>query len=295
MKVKELFSREKKFFSFEFFPPKTQKGRENLFRAFEELREISPDFVSVTYGALGTTQEKSLETLDEIYKIHGRHAFAIMAHYTCIGASKEKVDSFLSEIHRLGVENILALRGDPPEGMEIDEVLRNSPFPHAVDLVRYIKKKTDKFCIGVAGYPEGHSECPSRQTDLEFLKLKVNAGADFIITQLFFNNKDFFDFERQARDMGIQVPIIPGIMPIENFNQIIKITSMCGAKIPDEIRNIFQDSKATDNDKRQRGIEYTVKQCKELLANGVPGIHFYTLNKSSATREIFRNLGVKRV
>ncbi len=287
MKVKDILNNEKKVFSFEFFPPKTDKGAANLYSALSELKELHPDYVSVTYGALGSTQEKSLNV---IRKIHGDLGVEVMAHYTCIGGSEEKVDAFLEEIIPIGVENILALRGDAPEGMSLQDALGNSPFHYAIDLVKYIKKKTDRFSIGVAGYPEKHPEAKTMEEDIQYLKAKVDAGADFIVTQLFFNNADFFSFRDQAEKAGITVPIIPGIMPLENFKQIEKITSMCGAKVPDDLKAYLTDRAISDEDKITYGVSYTTKQCQELLAGGVKGIHFYTLNKSSATREIFRNL-----
>ncbi|MBU1864170.1 MAG: methylenetetrahydrofolate reductase [NAD(P)H] [Candidatus Omnitrophica bacterium] len=287
MKIKELFTKEKKVFSFEFFPPKTEKGEKNLFRAIRELQDLQPDFVSVTYGALGTTQDKSLEIVKHIQTDMGLN---VMAHYTCIGATEEKVDAFLKSLETLRVENILALRGDSPQGMSVEEAFQNSPFRHAIDLVRYIKKKAPHFSIGVAGYPEGHIECTSKEKSLRHLKEKVDAGADCVVTQLFFNNEDFFSFRMHAEKIGICVPIIPGIMPIENFRQLEKITALCGSRIPRELRDYFNRTDISDDDKKKFGIEHTTAQCRELLSKDIPGLHFYTLNKSSATREIFEKL-----
>lgn len=288
MKNKSLLNSKSKVYSFEFFPPKTEKGEASLFKAVKELKALGPDYVSVTYGALGSNQDKSLGLVNRIQNEIGME---VMSHYTCIGATEERVDSFLKELSSLGVENILALRGDAPAGMDIKEALEESPFDYAVDLVRYIRKKTDdKFSIGVAGYPEGHPECESREDDLLRLKQKVDAGADFIVTQLFFDNRDFYEFKEKAQKIGIDVPIIAGIMPIENYKQIQKITSLCGSKIPDEIKDMFSRDDISEDDKLKFGIDYTTRQCQDLLANGVHGMHFYTLNKSASTREIFKSL-----
>ena len=288
MKNKTLLNSKEKVFSFEFFPPKNEKGEENLFIAIEELKKLSPDYVSVTYGALGSSQDKSLSITR---KIQNEIGLNVMAHYTCIGATHEKVDAFLKDLEDAGVVNILALRGDAPHGMDISEALKESPFNYATDLVRYIREKTgEKFSIGVAGYPERHPECSNFDEDLKHLKEKVDAGADFIVTQLFFDNKDFFTFKEKAEESGINVPIIPGIIPIENYNQIQKITSLCGAKVPEVIKENFSDETLSEEDKLAFGLDYTTKQCEELLDAGVRGIHFYTLNKSVSTREIFTRL-----
>jgi methylenetetrahydrofolate reductase (NADPH) len=294
MKISDILQTSKKTFSFEFFPPKTKEGEGNLIKAVYELRELSPNFVSVTYGALGTTQEKSL---DMIRRIHGLHPSLVMAHYTCIGATEEKVDQFLDELrYPPCTDNILALRGDAPQGATIGDVLRHSPFKHAVDLVRYIRKKQkDSFSIGVAGYPEGHPECVSKEKDLDYLKEKVDVGADFIITQLFFDNNDFYRFVDNARKHGITKPIIAGIMPIENYKQIEKITSMGPVNIPASLKKYLQRTDVTEEEKRAFAISFTTKQCQELLRRGVNGLHFYTLNKSTATREIFKNIAHKNI
>lgn len=288
MKISELFKKDEGVYSFEFFPPKTEKGRENLLQAVNELKPLNPDFVSVTYGALGSSQEKSLELIETI---HNKMDLNVMAHYTCIGATQEKVDDFLMHLEKMGIENILALRGDVPEGADRDEVLGNTEFSYGVDLVRYIRKKTDRFSVGVAGYPQSHPECHGdMKKDLEFLLRKVDAGADFVVTQLFFDNDCFLRFRDAAYKIGVRVPIIPGIMPIEQYKQIEKITSMSGVPIPDEVKNIFENEAMSEEEKKRVSIAYTTKQCQKLLREGVRGIHFYTLNKSNATRQIFKKL-----
>lgn len=288
MKIKDVFAnRQKPVFSFEFFPPKTEAGKEKLLQAIEELKELGPDYVSVTYGALGSTQDKSLDIVRIIQQDIG---LEVMAHYTCIGATKEKVEQFLGMLASFGVENILALRGDAPEGTDIASALADSPFNYACDLVSFIAAESGQFSLGVAGYPEVHPACGDKEQDLLHLKQKVDAGADFVVTQLFFDNADFFDFKKRAEEIGITVPIIPGIMPIENIKQIEKITSLCGAKVPVELKELFARDDISEEEKTAQGVAYTTKQCRELLAAGVRGLHFYTLNKSTATREIFKKL-----
>lgn len=290
MKIRDILNEKEKVFSFEFFPPKTAEGEEKLFAAISDLKSLGPDFVSVTYGALGTSQEKSLAI---IKRIHDEIKLEVMAHYTCVGGTKEGVNDFLKQLTEIGIENILALRGDPPAGQKIAEALDASPFHYAADLAEFIKASEYDFSLGVAGYPEGHPECSSMELDLANLKRKVDVGADFIVTQLFFDNHDYYMFCERAHVRGIRVPIIPGIMPLENFKQIEKLTAMCGTTIPQELRMRFTDPTLSDEDKVKFGIDFTTKQCEDLLAKGAKGLHFYTLNKSSATREIFKRLHAK--
>jgi methylenetetrahydrofolate reductase (NADPH) len=290
MKIKDILNQRDKVFSFEFFPPKTEAGETSLFNAISELKKLSPDFVSVTYGAFGSSQDKSLEI---IKRIHEDIKLEVMAHYTCIGASQEKVKVFLEQLRAIGVRNVLALRGDAPLGTDIRSVLRGAPFKYACDLTDFIHSGSHDFSIGVAGYPEGHPESLNIEADILNLKRKVDSGADFVITQVFFSNDYFYKFRDTAESKGIKVPIIPGIMPIENFKQIEKIISMCGSTIPQELRSFFTDDTKSEEEKHAFGIDFTTRQCQDLLKKGAKGIHFYTLNKSSATREIFERLHVK--
>jgi methylenetetrahydrofolate reductase (NADPH) len=211
-----------------------------------------------------------------------------MAHITCIGSTKEEIDNILKEFKENGIENVLALRGDPPQGEEIF-IPREGGFRYANELVEFIKEKYD-FCIGVAGHPEGHVECPTLEEDLENLKRKVDAGGDFIVTQLFFDNRFYFDFVERARKIGITVPIIPGIMPILNLGQVKRFTEMCGSSIPDKLLQKLESVKEDNAAVEAFGIEHALKQCQGLLDNGAPGIHFYTLNRSKATQQILENL-----
>ncbi len=274
-------------FSFEFFPPKTAEGEKNLYKTIEVLRKHHPSFVSVTYGAGGSTRHKTVEIVSRIRNVIGIEA---VAHLTCVGSPRTEVFAVLDRLRHEGIENVLALRGDPPQG-ESDFKPHPDGFSHADEMVAAIRGRYD-FTIGVAGYPEGHVECRDRRVDLERLKFKVGAGADFVITQLFFDNRDYFDFVTRARGIGITVPIIPGIMPVTNYAQIQKFTKMCGAHLPDgmihELEKIHTDAQKVQS----FGIDCAVRQCQDLLDRGAPGIHFYTLNKSPSSRAIFSRLKI---
>lgn len=285
MKITEILKRGDLFFSFEFFPPKTEEAMAQLFETLKEVKELKPGYISVTYGAGGGTRDKTLDVVKRAKREIGLEA---MAHLTCVGHSRQEIKSILDELEDSEIENVIALRGDPPQG-ETKFTPRPGGFGYASELTAFIRSHY-RFCIAVAGYPEGHIESPDKETDWEHLRQKVAAGADFIITQLFFDNRDFFAFEQRMREKGVTVPIIPGIMPITDYNQILRFTRICGARIPEdvvkELETIQQDVEAV----QQYGIQHATRQCKELIAHGVPGIHFYTLNKSKATRQIIRNL-----
>jgi len=286
MLIKDLLNNKQTHFSFEYFPPKKQEQEESFFQTVEELNVFKPLFASVTYGAMGSNQEKSLRFVDHI---QNTIKIETLAHFTCIGTTKENIDFFLEHLKKSGIYNILALRGDIPEGVKKDEVLQD--FTYASDLVKYIKQKEkNRFSIGVAGYPEGHKETPDKKLYLEYLKRKVDEGADYIITQLFFENKFFFDFCNDARKAGINVPILPGIMPISNFKMIETITKMCGAKIPNSIIDFFSQQDISREDIDKFALENTFKQCKELVDNGFRHIHFCTLNKSSVVKDVCKLL-----
>ncbi|MGH7828729.1 MAG: methylenetetrahydrofolate reductase [NAD(P)H], partial [Candidatus Binatia bacterium] len=267
MKIRDLFGKARPVFSFEFFPPKDDTGVESLFETVKSLKELSPSFVSVTYGAGGSTRRKTVEITKRIKQNIGIEA---MAHLTCVGHSQDEIAAVLDEIEAAGVENVIALRGDPPRG-ETNFVPHPEGFRHANELVSFIRTRKN-FCLAVAGYPEGHPEAPSKEIDLANLKRKVDSGADFIITQLFFDNRDYFDFVARARNAGISLPIVPGIMPITDVAQIKRFTQMCGAKIPPallgELETLADDKAAVVN----AGIRYATKQCEELLRKGAPGI-----------------------
>ena len=286
MKIIDILSRSTRpIFSFEFFPPKTEEGRTELFEALKKVKTLNPGYISVTYGAGGGTRDKTIEIVEQAKNILGLES---MAHLTCVGHSKEEIKKILDELETSGIENVVALRGDPPKG---ETSFKPNPggFKYASELTEFIRASYS-FCIAVAGYPEGHVESPNKETDWDYLSQKVKAGADFIITQLFFENHYFFTFEKRMREKGVTVPIIPGIMPITNFHQILRFTQMCGAKIPEKIITDLQPIQDNIVEVQRYGIEYATSQCKELIAHGVPGIHFYTLNKSHASQEIIRRL-----
>ncbi len=285
MKISRKFETEPRTFSFEFFPPKTAEAVEILFRTALRLRALGPSFVSVTYGAGGSTRR---HTIDLTSRFKDELGLTAMAHLTCVGHSRTELVETLNELKSRGIENLMLLRGDPPAGQS-SFVPTLDGFSNAYQLI-HLARSMEDFCIGCAGYPEGHQECPDKQADLEHLKLKVDSGADFVITQLFFENQDYFDFVERARRIGIGCRIIPGIMPVLSWPQIQRIARMCGAAIPPALA---RDLEAIGTDKaaaERIGTQHAIRQCEELLTRGAPGIHFYTLNQSRATEEIFRHL-----
>jgi methylenetetrahydrofolate reductase (NADPH) len=285
LQITEILKRRRPIFSLEFFPPKSPEELAALYSTLAEVKSLAPGFISVTYGAGGGTRDKTLEIAERAKSAIGLES---AAHITCVGHSKGQIGETLDELASSGIENVLALRGDPPKG-ESHFVPHPDGFRHASELTSFIHESYP-FCIAVAGYPEGHIEAPDRKTDWTHLEEKVRAGADLIITQLFFENSHFFKFEANMRERGVNIPIVPGIMPITNFHQLLRITRFCGASIPDEVIHDLGAIQHDPNAVEHYGIEYAAKQCRGLLAHGVPGIHFYTLNKSKATREIIRTL-----
>lgn len=273
----------KPIISFEIFPPQTQKGFDNLQFELSLLTTLAPDFITVTYGAMGTTRER---TLDIASLIKNNFGIESACHLTCVGSTKNELDAMLQKIQDAGVRNIVALRGDPPQG-ESNFVAPKDGFSYGNQLVEHIRNfeksigQQNRFGLAVAGYPEKHIEATEMDVDLANLKRKVDAGADIIITQLFFDNDYYFNFVRRVREIGITVPIIPGIMPVLSAKQIKRITSMCGTTIPETLRNRLDAAANDDNKARDIGIEQCIEQSKELLNRGVPGIHFYVLNKST--------------
>lgn len=292
MKITEFYKTQKYTISFEFFPPKTTESEAKLFEAVAQLVPLKPSFVSVTYGAMGTTRDNTLRIVTRIKKESGIEA---AAHVTCVGHTRDEIETVLGELESNGVENMVALRGDPPKGETEFKPVPNG-FRYASELVRYIRSHprfSKAFALAVAGYPETHIECRDKVKDLEHLKQKVEAGADAIITQLFFDNRDYFDFVGRARKAGIKIPIVPGIMPVTHGPQIQRFASMCGAKIPREMEETIVKFGEDQKSVEAYGIEYATRQCRELLNDGAPGIHFYTLNKSHATRTIYENLDLR--
>ena len=273
--------------SFEFFPPKTAEGDRNLLeKHIPALAQARPDFCSVTYGAGGGTRDKTLMIVERIQR---EHRLTALAHLTCVNHTQEEVRGVLEKIRALGCKNILALRGDPPGGGEFQKT--PGGFEFASELVQFIRGHND-FSIGVAGFPEGHiANKKGKLDDWERLKSKVEAGADFVLTQLFFDNADFFEFrDFLGGRLGVRVPLVPGIVPILSGTQITKFTQLCGARIPSPLRKKLDELGDDDEASAEYGIEYATAQCEELLRAGVPGLHFYTLNKSRSTVEVLKNL-----
>lgn len=286
MRIDEVIGLGKPSLSFEFFPPKTEAGFAQLFQTVNELKPVQPTYVSVTYGAGGSTRKNTVQLVE---RIQNEAKIRSMAHLTCVGHTAQEIGQVLDELWNAGIRNVLALRGDPQAG-QTQFVATEGGFAYADELVKFARGH-HPFCIGVAGYPEGHPQCLNKTRDLEHLKRKVDNGGCFVITQLFFDNTDFYQFRDSARASGIRVPIIAGIMPILNVAQIKRFVSMCGAKIPQpllvKLENLEKDPEAVYS----AGVDYAIRQCQELLDNGVDGLHFYTLNKSKATVQICKTLG----
>lgn len=289
MRIDQILGKGLPAVSFEFFPPKTDAGFQQLFQTIEELKPIQPSYVSVTYGAGGSTRQKTVELVERIQR---EAKIRAMAHLTCVGHTAEQIGGILDDIWNAGIRNVLALRGDPPAGQS-QFIATEGGFAYANELVSYVRGRND-FCIAAAGYPEGHPQCLNRTRDMEHLKRKVDNGANFVVTQLFFDNAEFYRFRDEARAMGIKVPIIAGIMPITNVSQIKRFISMCGAKIPHRLLTKLEAIEPSGPDAvHQMGVDYAAMQCRDLLFNDVDGLHFYTLNKSKATVEVCKQLDVK--
>lgn len=281
MRISEALATQRPFFSFEFFPPRTDEAHAHLLETARTLRDLRPAFVSVTYGAGGSTRARTVEVSKQIQNSVGIN---VMAHVTCAGSSRAEIRGLLNDLEAAGIENVLALRGDPPAGSISFETPAGG-FAHAGDLIAMLERNYH-FCIGAACYPEKHVEAASSEEDLAYLKRKADAGAEFLITQLFFDNDKYFEFADRARALGITVPILPGIMPITNFEQISRFTAMCGATIPPKLLAELQVRRDEPKAVEELGVAYAALQCTDLLRRGAPGIHFYTLNKSPATRAI---------
>ena len=289
MRIDEILASGRPAFSFEFFPPKTQAGERNLYAALSELRTLDPSFVSVTYGAGGSTREKTIEIVKRIREEYGLEA---MAHFTCVGATVSQLQATLDEMEQAGIDNVLALRGDPPAGQEHWSKTEGG-LEYSRELVELIGNGYP-FAIGAACFPETHIHAESPQADLDHLSEKVLAGVDFLITQLFFDNAVYFAFVDRARAMGIEVPIIPGVMPITHAGQVERMASMCGASIPAGLHRELHARAENPEAVLDFGVAYATLQCAELLAGGAPGVHFYTLNRSPATRAILSALKLSR-
>jgi methylenetetrahydrofolate reductase (NADPH) len=281
MRIRELFGHGRPVFSFEFFPPKTDEAAQALLGSVRDLAEmLAPDFVSVTYGAGGSTRGRTIELVSRMQSELG---LTTMAHLTCVGHTRDELAAILTRLASRGIKNVLALRGDTPGGGRFEAT--PGGFAHASELAAFVKER-GRFCVGGACYPEKHPEAPSAEDDLRWAGHKVESGAEFLITQLFFDNEDYFRFVERAREAGIEVPIVPGIMPITSVSQIERFTQMCGARIPDELRARLKRYEEDPSVVMAIGIEHAIRQARRLLEAGAPGVHFYTLNKSHATRSI---------
>jgi len=289
VKISKLYGQGRPIFSFEFFPPKTDKAAQGLMQTVRDLRELyAPDFVSVTYGAGGTTRGRTIELVS---RIQSELSTTAMAHLTCVGHSKAELTDLFKRFESRGISNVLALRGDAPDP-EQGFVPAEDGFAHASELAEFIRANS-KLCVGGACYPEKHPESASAEDDMRWTRHKVDQGVGFLITQLFFDNESYFGFVDRARDAGISVPIIPGIMPITNVKQIERFTKMCGAKIPEALNERMQRFAEDAPSVMAIGIEHAIRQCRSLLDAGAPGVHFYTLNKSHATRSVLA--AIKRI
>ncbi len=287
MKIGDYLRQGKFSVSFEFFPPKTSEGEEELFQTIKSLQQLNPTFVSVTYGAGGSTRDRTRRVVE---RIHKETNLTVMAHLTCIAHTKEDLYDILKGYAQIGIENILALRGDLPANMP-DFKPPEGACKHGSELVRFIRENFGKtFSIGVASYPEGHPESPNMEWEIRYFKQKVEAGANFSITQMFFDNSYFYRFLELCQRAGIDIPIIPGIMPITNFRQIQKFASMCGAEIPQSLVERLEPYADNPEETLKIGVEFAIEQCLDLLENSVQGLHFYTLNKSKATLLVYEGI-----
>ena len=288
MKVVDLFGGDDPVISFEFFPPKTEEGVDALYETVKALRPCRPSFVSVTYGAGGSTRDR---TLDLVARIQRELGITTMAHLTCVGSTKDEIRQTLQRLHDSGIRNVLALRGDPPKGQEEFEAT-DGGFQYASELVAFIRELGLDFCVGAACYPEGHVESDDLEADLAHLVTKVDAGADFLVSQLFFDNADYRAFVSRARSAGVQAPIVPGLMPVTNAAQVQRFTKMCGSRIPQELYRRLRIVESDPAAVVATGVQWAVDQGRELLEHGAPGLHFYTLNRSSATLAVHAALGL---
>ncbi len=284
-KITELFRLKQQTFSFELFPPKTDQGFEKLKETMGELCALKPDFISCTYGAGGGNRDKTFDIVEMLQK---KHHTPGVAHLTCVLNTKDQIKSILTDVKARGIQNILALRGDPPQESPNWQPGPDN-FKYSSELCAFIRKTFgDHFGIGVAGFPEGHLLCKDRDQDTKYLKLKIDSGADFVITQLFFNNQDYFDYIARLSKLNVKARILPGILPITDYPALVRFSALCGATLTDEIKKTFEPIKDDKIATLEAGIKFAVDQCQELLSKGAPGIHFYCLNKVSPTNRILK-------
>lgn len=290
MKLSAAYGPGKFGLSFELFPPKTPQGVANLFQHVARLVEFRPSFITCTYGAGGSTQGTTLEIVS---RVHREFNLPVATHLTCVGSTADQLREYLRSARKQNVENVVALRGDPPKG---DTAFRavGGGFSNANELVALVRSEFPDLGIAVAGYPEKHQEAPSLDVDLANLKRKVDAGADIVLTQLFYNNDDFFRFRDRCHALGINLPIVPGLLPVTNFAQIQRITSLCGAQLPPEFVRQLEAAGDAANEQFKIGVEFATQQSQALIDAGVPGIHYYVLNRSEATAEVLENVRLRK-
>jgi methylenetetrahydrofolate reductase (NADPH) len=282
MRLRTFFGTDRLGLSFELFPPKTAEGERSLFRHVAQLMELRPGFITCTYGAGGSTRDKTLEIVDRVKQKHG---LPVATHLTCVGSTVEQLRVILAEAQRRGIDYVVALRGDPPQGQTEFQPMAGG-LRHASELVGLIRQEFPKFGVAVAGYPEKHREAADAETDLRNLRHKVDAGADVVLTQLFYDNDVFLRFRERCVHAGIRVPIVPGLLPITSLSQIQRITALCGATLPPALVSDLARSEQEDWQFRV-GVEFATRQVERLISSGVPGLHFYVLNKSQATKAVF--------
>jgi len=290
MKIKEIFAQKKKVLSFELFPPKRDGNLEALFQTVQQLKQMNPDYISITYGAGGSTRDMTYDIAVRLKE----SGILPLVHFTCVGHSRFEIKELLNKLKTAGIENLLALRGDPPKG-ETAFVPAADGFRYADQLVQFIRSEGYDFCLGVAGYPEGHTEATSKEDDLQNLKRKVQSGGDFVVTQLFFDNQDYFQFVQKVRAMGVSVPIQPGIWILTDYVQIEKICHLSGAKYPNALKEKVEPIKSDKDLVARAGVEYAIEQCEDLLRNGAPGVHFYVMNKSQFVQQVVEGLRAKGI
>ncbi|MDG2380829.1 MAG: methylenetetrahydrofolate reductase [NAD(P)H] [Pirellulaceae bacterium] len=288
MALSDFFGSNRFGLSFELFPPKTDAGLAALYRHVEVLLEFEPNFVTCTYGAGGSTQDKTLQIVEAVKQRFGVH---VASHLTCVGSTVDDLRSYLRAATERGVDSIVALRGDPPQGETHFQAV-DGGLQYANELVSLIHEEFPNFGLAVAGYPETHQEAPSAEVDLENLKRKVDTGADIVMTQLFYENQDFYRFRDQCQATGIQIPVVPGLLPVTNLHQIQRITSLCGARLPADFVNRLAEKEDDQEWQFQVGVDFAINQVRELIEQGVPGVHFYVLNKSQATSQVLRALNL---
>jgi methylenetetrahydrofolate reductase (NADPH) len=288
MKLSAAYGPGKFGLSFELFPPKTPQGVANLFQHVARLVEFRPSFITCTYGAGGSTQDLTLEI---VARVHREFQLPVATHLTCVGRTVEELRQYLRTARESGVENVVALRGDPPKGDTTFKPVAGG-YHYANELVNLIHGEFKDFGIAVAGYPETHQEAPSPEIDLANLKRKVDAGADVVITQLFYDNDDFFRFQDRCHELGIRLPIVPGLLPVTNFAQIQRITSLCGARLPAPFVRRLEEAGDVADEQFKIGVEFATRQTQALVEAGVPGIHFYVLNRSEAATEVLKNVNI---